>query len=161
MMNLPGWYWTVIVPACVGLDCVVYAGAAALVARQLWRRFKRSTEATVAIEFAVLAIPMLLIVALGIDGTLAATAKSELVYATQQAATATANGANESAVQSMFAGNIAINISPSLACGPTTGGATCTGTGTYNLIFSGLFGPALALSFKATAVTIQGVQPPA
>lgn len=132
--------------------------------RRIWRMgdpYRIDRRGNAAIEFAIIAPVLLLMVAIGIDGTMAATAKGELVFATQQAAILTANGGSASAVQSLFASDLAGPAAngASVTCTSSSGSGTCTGSSTYKFAFAGILNsPSLALSYTATAAAQQTAQ---
>jgi Flp pilus assembly protein TadG len=162
MNNLPSWWWTVVLPACAAFDVVCYIGAGVVIGRKLWRRFKRSADATAAIEFAIIAPCLLLIAGIVIDGGLGLQAKQSVMNGAMQAAIASANGNAQGAAAIFTANLVPQATSPQVQCTQNGQTWTCNGSASYASSFSGLAGipPLWPISYSATAAVPSAPPPP-
>jgi hypothetical protein len=119
------------------------------VKKNVWdaiERWANHTEGVVAVEFALISIPFIFLVGLGIDGMLGAVSKASLTFAVQEAAIASAGGLPN--WQDIFAGNVSTPTA-TITC---TGGV-CDGASTYSTIFAGILGvSSVPLAAHAVAV---------
>ena len=165
-MTFLAWYSTTILPAAAIIDAFTVLGVGVWFWRHHGRRFiqfLKDAKGTAAIEFAIIAPCLLLICGLVYDGGLGLQAKQSVMFGTQQAAIAAANGSPAAQWQAVFAASLVPQASsPTCQCTQSGTQWTCTGSASYSSAFSGLAGipPLWPISHSATAVPPSAPTPP-
>jgi Flp pilus assembly protein TadG len=109
----------------------------------------------VAVEFAILSVPMLMLIGICFYAGLAFYSLNALQFGTSQAAVASVAGQGGNP-QAIFAANIPKTLTgAAVTCNPGTGATTCTAQGSMSVPFAGLFGASRTQTLTATATAAQ------
>lgn len=118
---------------------------------QLFNRFRRERDGVAAIEFAMVAPVLILMIAVSITLGMMTMAKQAVMFATQQAAVVQSTGGTPATI---FAANVANTpgSNATVACNTSGNVATCTGTAQFPNMFAGVLGigPTTPLTYSAS-----------
>lgn len=124
------------------------------------KTFVREQGGVVAVEFALIAIPLTMLLGLVFMAGVGFYSLNGLQYGTQQAALASVAG-NGADPQQIFASNIPPTVSsPTMTCTASSGSTTCKSSGAVANPFSGVFGSGPTFNLTATATAAAPAKSP-
>jgi Flp pilus assembly protein TadG len=117
-------------------------------------------RAVVAVEFAIICLPLLLLIGICFYAGMGFYSLNALQYGAQQAAIASVAGQGGDPA-AIFAKNIPKTLTgATVTCTPGTGATTCAGMGTISIPFAGLFGASTTQTLSASATAAQPAPAP-